>query len=142
LNANRVKYLVIGGIACAIYGSPRATLDLDIVIEPTIENARALLKALKEAGFGTAFLTTAEKIASTELNILNDYIKMDILTKAKGVDFDKCWKRREVKTIEGVRVNLISLADLTAVKKAVNRPIDRYDIKILKKIAKRLSSGR
>lgn len=136
LNKNRVKYLVIGGIACAIYGSPRVTLDLDIVIAPTLKNAEALLKALREAGFGTAELTTAEKISSTELTIVNDYIKMDILTKAKGIDFSACWKRRTVKNVKAVKVNLISLKDLILVKKAVNREIDRYDLKILKKLGR------
>ena len=137
LNKNKVKYLVIGGIACAIYGSPRATIDLDIVIEATLDNCMAMIRALKEAGFGTANLTTAEKIASTELTIIEDYIKMDVLTKAKGIDFKKCWPRREVKRINGVSINLISLKDLIAVKKAVNRPIDKYDLKILKKLDRR-----
>jgi len=47
---NDVKYLVIGGIAAVLYGVPRATFDLDILIEPTIENADKLLIALSEAG--------------------------------------------------------------------------------------------
>ena len=136
LNKNKVKYLVIGGVACAIYGSPRATLDLDIVIEPTLSNAEALIKALRKAEFGTAWLTTAEKIASTDLTVVNDYVKIDILTKAKGIDFQKCWNRRNVKIIKGVRINLISLQDLIGAKKAVKRPIDKYDLKILKKLGR------
>jgi hypothetical protein len=49
---NDVKYLVIGGIAAVLYGVPRATFDLDILIEPTEENAQKLLDALVEIGFG------------------------------------------------------------------------------------------
>ena len=48
---NDVKYLVIGGIAAVLYGVPRATFDLDILIEPTNENAQKLLDALSELGF-------------------------------------------------------------------------------------------
>ena len=49
---NDVRYLVIGGIAAVLYGVPRATFDLDILIEPTKENAQKLLNALMEIGFG------------------------------------------------------------------------------------------
>ena len=59
---NEVKYVVIGGIASVLYGVPRATFDLDILIEPSIENTRRLLKSLLEAGLGTADLTTAEDV--------------------------------------------------------------------------------
>ena len=53
---NDVKYLVIGGIAAVLYGVPRATFDLDVLIEPTNENAERLLRAMTEAGLGTASL--------------------------------------------------------------------------------------
>ena len=66
LNKNRVKYLIIGGIACIIYGVPRTTLDIDIFIEPSLKNAEKLLKALRNAGFGTARLTTPQKIIKNE----------------------------------------------------------------------------
>jgi hypothetical protein len=51
---NDVKYLVIAGIAAVLYGVPRATFDLDILIEATSENAQRLRVALREAEFGTA----------------------------------------------------------------------------------------
>jgi len=56
---HEVRYLVIGGIAAVLYGVPRATFDLDILIEATPENARRLLEAMLEAKLGTAALTSA-----------------------------------------------------------------------------------
>ena len=53
LRSHDVKYLVIGGIAAILHGVPRVTLDLDILIEASDENAEALLLALEEAGLGT-----------------------------------------------------------------------------------------
>ena len=41
-----VKYVVIGGIAAVLYGVPRATFELDILIQPDPDNARRLLDAL------------------------------------------------------------------------------------------------
>ena len=49
-----VKYVVIGDIASILHGVPRATFDLDILIDATPENTQHLLDALLDAGFGTA----------------------------------------------------------------------------------------
>ncbi len=45
---HKVRYLVIGGIAAILYGVPRATFDLDILIEASPDNAQKLLDALTE----------------------------------------------------------------------------------------------
>lgn len=47
LRSHQVKYLVIGGIAVVLYGVPGATFDLDILIEPSHDNARRLLDAFE-----------------------------------------------------------------------------------------------
>jgi len=52
-----VRYVVIGGIAAVLYGVPRATFDMEILIEATSENAQQLIDALIDAGMGTATLT-------------------------------------------------------------------------------------
>jgi hypothetical protein len=57
---------VIGGIAAVLYGVPRATFDLDILVEATPENTRRLLDALLDAGMGTASLTNVDEILSKE----------------------------------------------------------------------------
>ncbi len=134
LKRNKVEYLIIGGVACGIYGSPRATKDLDIIIRPTLENAERLLCALKEARFGTAHLTTAKKIIANEINIFQDYIRLDVLTKVKGFDFDTAWKNKKVKFLKSVKIQVSSIEDLIKSKIASGRLIDKEDIKILKNI--------
>jgi len=37
LNANKVKYLIVGGYALAVYGYPRYTKDLDVWINKSVE---------------------------------------------------------------------------------------------------------
>ena len=64
---NKVKYLVIGGIASVLYGVPRATFDLDILIEATPENTQKLPDALIEAGMETALLTSSQEILNFEI---------------------------------------------------------------------------
>lgn len=136
LNANKVRYLVIGGIASIIYGIPRITLDVDIFVEPTLSNAIRLLAALKEAGFGTASLTTPKKILNNEINIFDDYIRLDVITRPKGLEFKKTWKRRVVKRVNSININFASLADIIKSKVKSARSIDKEDVKILKKILK------
>jgi len=48
LNSHGVRYVVIGGIAAIIHGVPRATFDLDVLIDASVENARNLLAAFEE----------------------------------------------------------------------------------------------
>lgn len=141
LNRNRVRYIVIGGIACILYGNPRVTKDIDILIEATFENSTKLLKALKAVNFGTADLTTAKKIIENEVTMFKDYIYLDVLTKIKGITFERAWARRVIKKIQGVRIPLLHIDDLILSKKAVGRDIDLIDVRILKKIKRGLENG-
>ena len=75
---HNVKYIVIGGIAAVLYGIPRATFNLDILIEATQENARHLLDALLDAGIGTASLTSVDEILSNEITIFKDRVRIDV----------------------------------------------------------------
>lgn len=142
LNAHRVRYLVIGGTAAIIYGVPRTTVDIDILIEKTTVNAKRILQALKAANFGTAHLTTPESLLRNEITIFEDYLRLDVLTEAKGIDFMSAWKRRQVRIIRGVHVKFASLEDIIQSKRAMARSIDLQDLEILLQIQKRLSRHR
>lgn len=109
---NDVKYLVIGGIAAVLYGVPRATFDLDVLIEPTKENAQRLLDALAEIGFGTVQLTSADDIVATEITIFTDRIRLDVQTSTPGILFEDAWTRRVTMTYGGQSFEVVSLADL------------------------------
>lgn len=101
-----------------------------------MENVEKLYKALVSAGFGTIYLTTPEKIAKNELSVFNDFIRLDVLTRPKAIDFENAWERRVIKKIKGVPIILASISDIIKCKKAVGRTIDKEDIKILKRIGK------
>src|SRR5438105_15708963 len=80
LHSHEVKYVVIGGIAAILHGVPRATLDLDVLIEATPENAKRLLDALDDAQLGTASLTTPDALLAHEITIFNDLVRLDVQT--------------------------------------------------------------
>jgi hypothetical protein len=85
-----VRYVVIGGIAAVLYGVPRATFDLDILIEATPENAQRLLDGLEDAGLGTATLTNSEEILANEITIFKDRVRIDVQLSRPGSQFKKC----------------------------------------------------
>jgi hypothetical protein len=128
---NNVRYLVFGGIAVALHGVPRATFDLDILIEATVSNARQMLLALKDLDFGTAADLDAEELAVTQITRFKDRIPIDVMTQAPGVEFAEAWQRREQMEFEGQKFFVISRADLIAAKRAAGRPRDLEDLRAL-----------
>lgn len=93
-----VRYLVIGGIAAVLHGVPRATFDLDVLIEATPENASRLLSALEQAGLGTATLTTPEAVLDNEVTIFQDWVRIDVQTSTPGIGFASRTRRSRPKT--------------------------------------------
>lgn len=128
---NDVRYVVIGGIAAVLYGVPRATFDLDILIDASVENAGRLLHALSEAGFGTAALTTAEDIVANEITIFKDRVRIDVQTRTPGLEFDAAWKGRVTMVYQGQPFHVVSREDLIRCKKASGRPVDLEDVRLL-----------
>jgi len=126
-----VRYVVFGGIAVALHGVPRATFDLDILVEPTAENCRKLLKALEACGFGTATQVTAEEIATTQITRLKDRILLDIMTSSPGLTFDEAWRNRVQMEFEGQGFYVVSRDDLIRAKRAAGRPRDLEDLRAL-----------
>lgn len=126
-----VKYLVIGGIAAVLYGVPRATFDLDIIIEASEENARRLLDALLDAGLSTASLTNKEEILSHEITIFKDRVRIDAQTKTPGLIFEDAWKRKQTMNYQGQEFYVTCFEDLVASKKAAGRTVDLEDVRLL-----------
>ncbi len=128
---HKVRYMVIGGVASVIYGVPRATFDLDILIEATTENAQRLLAALIEAGFGTATMTNAGDIVEHEITVFNDRVRIDVQTRTPGVSFQDAWSRRKTLTYQGQDFFILSREDLIAAKRASARQVDLEDVRLL-----------
>jgi len=131
LQKHDVKYLTIGGIAAVLYGVPRATFDLDILIEATPENAQRLLDALIDARLGTATLITTEALLDNEITIFQDRVRIDVQTRTPGIDFEEAWKNRETMEYQGQAFNVVSRSDLIASKEAAGRQVDLEDVRVL-----------
>ncbi len=126
-----VKYVIIGGIASILHGVPRATFDLDILIDPTHRNAENLLKALIDAGFGSASLTNADELISHEITIFKDKVRIDVQTSTPGIKFDKVWKQKIKMNYMEQEFFVVRKEDLIASKRAAGRKIDIEDVRLL-----------
>lgn len=133
LNDNRVRYLVVGGYAVALHGHPRYTKDIDIWIALTPENAKQVVKALHQFGFGSLGLTPEDFLVPSQVVQLGyPPSRIDLLTSLKGVDFELCYPERTTIIIDGVNVDFIDLANLKKNKQATGRHQDLADLENLK----------
>ena len=133
---HKVKYVVIGGIASILHGVPRATFDLDILIEASEENTKRLLNSLVDAGLGTATLTNVEDVLANEITIFKDRVRIDVQTLTPGLKFQDAWKRKETMDFHGQKFYVLSLQDLISSKKASGRDVDLEDVRLLEQSEK------
>lgn len=131
LQQHNVKYVVIGGIAAVLHGVPRATFDLDILIEATSENAQRLLAALETARFDTVALTSVEDLLAHEITIFRDWVQVDVQTSTPGIEFANAWRNRETLNYQGQEFYVVCKADLIASKRAAGRAKDLEDVRLL-----------
>ena len=132
LNRHRVRFVVIGGYAIAFHGLPRATDDVDVLIDRTEANVRRVEQALIEFA-GTAPKPHVFRQRRGIVRIGGDPIHIDITTKVDGIQqFGPVWARRVRGDFLGELANYISMADLLRTKRAANRPKDQGDIEFLR----------
>jgi hypothetical protein len=145
LERHQVRYVLIGGFAATIHGSPYVTTDVDITPATNPENLSHLSAALKElearirvAGGpgGVAFSHDAATLAKGQIwNLSTIFGDLDISFVPSGTrGYDDL--RRDATDLEvlGVHVPLASLADIVRSKQAADRPKDRLTLPVLRRI--------
>ena len=129
LNAHRVDYLLVGGYAVGLHGYPRATVDLDVWISATLENADRIVQALRAFGFDLPALEPHLFVDPKSIvRFGTPPFRIEIMTSIDGVEFDACRARALRFDVEGVSVPVISLDDLKANKRAAGRNKDLADL--------------
>lgn len=136
LKENRVRFAIIGATAFPVHGYSRATLNIDIFIEPEKVNAERTRKALKEFGYDVSDLTVDDLL--TKKVLIRQYlIETDIHPVVKGVTFEQTWKNRVKARFGKTAVWFAALDDLIKIKKAAARPRDLEDLKYLRRLKRR-----
>ena len=131
-----VRFLVVGGIALAAHGMPRATGDLDVWVLPSPENADRVYAALMAFGaplddldvaardFGTTGLTVQFGVPPR---------RIDVLTAVTGLEFEAAWERRFQTRVFGREVAFLSLDDMLRNKQILGRDKDMGDVRAIRR---------
>lgn len=132
LNAAEVRYLITGGVAVGAHGHPRYTKDIDVWVDSERGNAERVVQAIDDFGFGSLGIVIDDFCDPARVLQLG-YApnRIDLLTFATGLEFASAWERRIESEIDGVPVNLVSLRDLEANKRATGRLQDVADLRKL-----------
>jgi hypothetical protein len=128
-NEHKVRYLVVGGYAVIKYTEPRYTKDLDVWVEPTAKNARAVFAALREFGAPLSRLTAADFAEEGCIYQMGrPPARVDVITSIESVRFADAWPNRVASDFGGVPAQVISRQDLLTNKRALGRPQDLVDV--------------
>jgi predicted nucleotidyltransferase len=136
LNAHRVRYVVIGAAAFPVHGYSRATLDVDLFIEPNSANAKRALNALQAFGYDVSDLTPRDLL--TKKILIRQYLlETDLHPFVAGTSFEGVWRNRVRGKVGSVSAWFASLDDLIKMKRAAHRSKDKEDLRILLKLRER-----
>jgi hypothetical protein len=145
LSRHGVRYVLIGGFAGVIHGSPYVTTDVDVVPDPQEANLRRLSEALADLHArvwtdaepdGIPFAHDAASLADVGIwNLVTAFGRLDITFEPSGTSGFADVARDAVHlTILGTEVDVASLADVIRSKEAAGREKDRLVLPVLRRI--------
>lgn len=132
LTAHGVEFVVVGAYALAFHGAPRFTGDLDILIQPTRDNAAKLLTAI--TAFGSDIDLTPEAVADHRKMIQMGVppVQLRVMSSISGVSWDDAWADRVQGPLGRPTVAFLGRDTFVRNKQAAGRLKDLADIDALK----------
>ena len=124
-----LEYAVCGGLALAIHGFPRATIDIDLLIRA--ESLERAFEIGKENGYNIHGLDISFKERAVEIRrvskiIGEDVLSLDLLLVTAFIE--DVWETRENVQFLGKQLSVVSREGLIKLKKLAGRPQDLADI--------------
>ena len=137
LAEEQVDFVVLGGFAAIVHGSPLPTEDIDVIPSRDLPNLERLATALKRLGakirrsdepvetkIDAAFLLNMPRM----LNLVTSLGDLDLVFAPAGLltNYEQWLERaRRAQLRDGVIVTVANLDDIIASKTAANRPKDQ-----------------
>jgi hypothetical protein len=137
LNREGVVYVVIGGIAVLAHVPYRTTRDLDVLIEPTLENAVRARRAVAAWGsFDPEY--AAEDFISGDILSFGGLLRVEIHSRVPGVAWADVWNGSVASDFLGVPTRFAGVDELIRMKRATANPEkDLPDLERLNQIQKK-----
>lgn len=142
-NAKKIKYIVVGGLAVNLYGIPRMTYDIDILLNLEDENILEFLHLIKKWNFKPKvpvnimdfankekredWVTNKNMKAFTFVNPKWGISEIDVILDSP-VNYEKAFINIKYIDLKGISVPTLSINDLIKMKKISNRQQDKDDI--------------
>jgi predicted nucleotidyltransferase len=144
LNEAGAQYALIGGYAIAAHGFNRFSEDVDLLVNPSAENAALWIVALARLPDGAARelehdLDPFSRDKRYAIRI-NDEFTVDVLPSAGGVSWSDLEKHVIRRDIDGVSVAMLDLEGLLLTKGGA-RPKDQMDAALLRAALDALRAG-
>lgn len=147
----KVKYLVVGGLAVNLHGVPRITYDIDIIISTDRDNVLKLNRTLRDLGYVPRLPVNPDDMADEKT--LKDWIenrnmkafsfyhkkenrKVVDIVLGHPLDFTEAFHRSAIRKVGDIEIYVASIDDMLSMKKVSNRPKDLSDMEMLKEAQK------
>lgn len=157
LNRAPVRYLVVGGVAAIFHGVPRTTFDTDLAVDLDFENLKAFERVMNRLGFSAKAPVSITGLADPHLRRQwtqqknmkvfsfaenrKPFRLVDVLVRPLK-DFERLYRQRRVVQHQGVRVPLIPLSALMAMKRSAGRIQDLQDVEYLELVQEKMRRRR
>jgi len=134
LDGAGIEYALVGGLAVAIWGAPRATADVDLLIRP--ESVEAALRAVApiEFRFPALPMTFKDGMTLQRVSKISDGVLLTLDLLLVNDDLEPIWASRQRFEVGGREVWVISREALIQMKAAAGRPQDALDIQNLEEV--------
>jgi hypothetical protein len=152
LHRHGVDFVLIGGFAAVVHGSPLLTNDIDITPARERVNFARLSAALTELEAKVRaeglepmpFAHDADSLAAVQIwNLTTRYGDLDISLMPSGTNGYEDLRRDAIEIeLRGTKVLLASLADIVRSKAAAGRDKDRRALPVLRELLARQTRGR
>ena len=121
---------MIGGYAYNLYRNPRATGDIDFIVDLDAENETRVRQTLTDFGFGSTLPPEKQQLLEDGKVIMlgRAPLRIDILTRIDGVEFAEVYETSRNVELDGLTVPVISPRTLLKNKQAAGRPKDLTDV--------------
>ncbi len=131
LNKNDVQYVIVGSIALAFHGCPRATGDIDFWIRPTSSNARNLLKAINDFGFGKLDISEDDVLSDNIIQLGYPPVRIDLISALDGLTSEEIWESRQAGKFGDHDAHYIGKENFIKNKRTLGRHKDLADLELL-----------
>jgi len=130
----QVDFLLVGGLAVALNGYPRMTEDVDIWVDPDLENVKKLLAALSSYGQGFGKELCPEDFTDEPgaIRVIEDF-PIDIFVQMNGMSYQDIKSYGKIHVTESLRIPYVDATGLIKIKSGSHREKDLLDISFLKK---------